>query len=241
MWNCSGSAICRRPRRTGPATFPSALSIAISWREPRGWRCWFCRARAPPTPRASGLRAPAISSCSISNGKRTDLTAQPSRSHSHSRSRATAARRMSVSSPACITFPRISGILHSSTTPTLRRRWPAQSWSPIIRAITTFSFQPSPAERELLATSSGIAIKTPRGEIQVMTPPAFHDHFAAEAPDAAGGARLAALRFAVRDIDATAKLLEQSGLPHARPHGPPHHRAAVRHGRDPGIRAHLNR
>jgi hypothetical protein len=71
------------------------------------------------------------------------------------------------------------------------------------------------AERELLATSSGIAIKTPRGEIQVMTPPAFHDHFAAEAPDAAGGARLAALRFAVRNIDATAKLLEQSGLPHA--------------------------
>jgi len=69
-------------------------------------------------------------------------------------------------------------------------------------------------EREMLATSSGIAIKTPRGEIQVMTPAAFRDHFAADPPETARGARLAALRFAARDIDVTAKLLEQSGLPH---------------------------
>jgi catechol 2,3-dioxygenase-like lactoylglutathione lyase family enzyme len=69
-------------------------------------------------------------------------------------------------------------------------------------------------ERELLATSSGISIKTPRGEIQMMTPEAFHDHFNTEPPDSTGGARLAAQRFAVRDIDATAKLLEHAGLPH---------------------------
>jgi hypothetical protein len=30
-------------------------------------------------------------------------------------------------------------------------------------------------ERELLATAAGIALKTPRGEIQVMTPDAFHE------------------------------------------------------------------
>lgn len=69
-------------------------------------------------------------------------------------------------------------------------------------------------QRELLATSSGITIKTPRGEIQVMTPAAFRDHFNTAPPDTAGGARLAALRFAVRDIDATAMLLEHAGLPH---------------------------
>ena len=69
-------------------------------------------------------------------------------------------------------------------------------------------------ERELLATSSGISIKTPRGEIQMMTPAAFRDHFGAAPPDTANGARLAALRFAVRDIDTTAKLLEHAGLPH---------------------------
>jgi len=69
-------------------------------------------------------------------------------------------------------------------------------------------------ERELLATSSGMAIKTPRGEIRMMTPAAFRDHFAAEPPDTADGARLAALRFATRDMNVTAKLLEQTGLPH---------------------------
>jgi catechol 2,3-dioxygenase-like lactoylglutathione lyase family enzyme len=57
-------------------------------------------------------------------------------------------------------------------------------------------------EREMLATSAGIAITTPRGEIQVMTPAAFRDHFGTEPPDTARGARLAALRFAVRDIEA---------------------------------------
>jgi hypothetical protein len=69
-------------------------------------------------------------------------------------------------------------------------------------------------ERELLATSSGITIKSPRGEVQVMTPAAFRDHFTAEPPQTARGARLAALRVAVRDIDVTAKLLERAGLPH---------------------------
>ena len=37
-------------------------------------------------------------------------------------------------------------------------------------------------ERELLATSAGITVKTPRGEIQVMTPAAFRDHFGVAPP-----------------------------------------------------------
>jgi hypothetical protein len=63
-------------------------------------------------------------------------------------------------------------------------------------------------ERELLATSAGIAIKTPRGEIQVLTPTAFHDHFGTPPPRTADGARLAAVRFAVRNRDALLAALE---------------------------------
>jgi hypothetical protein len=62
-------------------------------------------------------------------------------------------------------------------------------------------------QRELLATSTGLLLKTPRGEIEVMTPAAFRDHFGTEPPDISGGARLAALRFAVRDPEKTAALL----------------------------------
>lgn len=69
-------------------------------------------------------------------------------------------------------------------------------------------------EREMPAATSGISIRTPRGEIDVMTPAAFHDHFGVEPPSASNGARLAAVRFAVRDIDVIAKLLEREGLPH---------------------------
>jgi hypothetical protein len=63
-------------------------------------------------------------------------------------------------------------------------------------------------ERELLATSSGITIKTPRGEIQVITPTAFYDHFGMPPPGTADGARLAAVRFTVRDREALLAALE---------------------------------
>ena len=68
-------------------------------------------------------------------------------------------------------------------------------------------------ERDLLATSSGITIKTPRGKIQVMTPNAFRDHFGATPPAVRSGARLAALRFTVRDLDAAQELLSRANLP----------------------------
>ncbi len=63
-------------------------------------------------------------------------------------------------------------------------------------------------ERAWLATPAGITIKTPRGEIQVLTPAAFHDHFGTPAPGTAQGARLAALRFTVRDRHALLAALE---------------------------------
>jgi catechol 2,3-dioxygenase-like lactoylglutathione lyase family enzyme len=54
-------------------------------------------------------------------------------------------------------------------------------------------------ERELAATSSGIVAPTPRGDIRVMDPAAFRLHFGISPPDISTGARLAAVRFTVRD------------------------------------------
>jgi len=53
---------------------------------------------------------------------------------------------------------------------------------------------------DLKATSAGITIETPRGEIQAMDPAAYRLHFAVEPPDTSRGMRLAAIRFAVRDM-----------------------------------------
>lgn len=68
-------------------------------------------------------------------------------------------------------------------------------------------------ERELLATSSGINVPTPRGDIQVMDPAAFTQHFGVAAPDISHGARLAALRVTVRDVAAAVKALQAAGVP----------------------------
>jgi hypothetical protein len=56
--------------------------------------------------------------------------------------------------------------------------------------------------RDMLATSTGITFKTPRGEIQVMDETAYRRHFAVPPPDIGRGARIAALRIAARDIRA---------------------------------------
>jgi hypothetical protein len=45
-----------------------------------------------------------------------------------------------------------------------------------------------------------------------MTPAAFRDQFDAEPPDTSRGARLAALRFAARNLEATNALLQAAGL-----------------------------
>lgn len=57
-------------------------------------------------------------------------------------------------------------------------------------------------EPDMRATAAGIAVKTPRGEIEVIDPASFADRFGVAPPDTRRGARLAALRFAVRDLAA---------------------------------------
>jgi hypothetical protein len=67
-------------------------------------------------------------------------------------------------------------------------------------------------ERELMATSSGITIHTPRGDIVVMDPAAFDSHFGVEPPDTTDGARLAAIVFGVRDFSATVVALQSAKI-----------------------------
>jgi catechol 2,3-dioxygenase-like lactoylglutathione lyase family enzyme len=65
-------------------------------------------------------------------------------------------------------------------------------------------------ERELLATSSGVTVQTPRGAIQ--EPSAYERHFGVPPPELARGARFAALIFSVRDRAHVAALLAQAKI-----------------------------
>jgi len=71
-------------------------------------------------------------------------------------------------------------------------------------------------ERELLATSSGITVTTPRGTIQVMDPSAYRRHFGVAPPEAGEGARLAAMIVSVRDMAAAAATLAKADVPTAK-------------------------
>jgi hypothetical protein len=73
--------------------------------------------------------------------------------------------------------------------------------------------------RELTATSSGIAAPTPRGDIKVMDPAAFRNHFGIEPPDISRGARLAAACFRVRDRSALVSALNKGGVAFSLPMG----------------------
>jgi hypothetical protein len=68
-------------------------------------------------------------------------------------------------------------------------------------------------ERELMATSSGVNVPTPNGDIQVMHPAAYTQHFGIAPPDIARGPRLAALRFTVRDFSAAITTLQAARVP----------------------------
>jgi Glyoxalase-like domain len=70
-------------------------------------------------------------------------------------------------------------------------------------------------ERELLATSSGVTVTTPRGTIQVMEHSAYERHFGVAPPDLARGARLAALIIAVQDASHVGAMLEHAKVPSA--------------------------
>lgn len=67
-------------------------------------------------------------------------------------------------------------------------------------------------ERELLSSSAGVTVTTPRGEIQAMTPAAFADHFGVAPPDVASSARLAALRLSASDMTAVERTLASAGI-----------------------------
>jgi catechol 2,3-dioxygenase-like lactoylglutathione lyase family enzyme len=67
-------------------------------------------------------------------------------------------------------------------------------------------------ERELLATSGGVMAPTPRGDIRIMDPAAFRARFGIATPDLTTGARLAAVRFTVRDRDALLTALRSGGI-----------------------------
>jgi catechol 2,3-dioxygenase-like lactoylglutathione lyase family enzyme len=73
--------------------------------------------------------------------------------------------------------------------------------------------------RDLQATSSGITIATPRGEIQVMDPAAFRLHYAVEPPDIARGMRFAAIRLKASDLGAVRAAFARAGIACSEPMG----------------------
>jgi hypothetical protein len=70
-------------------------------------------------------------------------------------------------------------------------------------------------ERELNATSGAVTARTPRGDLSVMDDAAFRSHFGVAPPDLSGGARLAAIRFAVREQGVLTATLTAGEISHA--------------------------
>jgi catechol 2,3-dioxygenase-like lactoylglutathione lyase family enzyme len=62
------------------------------------------------------------------------------------------------------------------------------------------------------ATGGGLKIKTPRGDIEVVTPAVFVQRFGVAAPAVSHGARLAALRFLVSDASLLAGIPGEAGI-----------------------------
>ena len=61
-------------------------------------------------------------------------------------------------------------------------------------------------------TGDGLMVKTPRGDIEVVTPAIFVQRFGVAAPDVSHGARLAALRFLVSDTSLLAGIPGEAGI-----------------------------
>jgi catechol 2,3-dioxygenase-like lactoylglutathione lyase family enzyme len=68
------------------------------------------------------------------------------------------------------------------------------------------------AGEENRVAGNGVMIKTPRGDIEVVTPDAFVQRFGVLAPDVSRGARLAALRFFVADVSLLASVPGEAGI-----------------------------
>jgi glyoxalase-like protein len=101
---------------------------------------------------------------------------------------------------------------------TCQHRFPENFWNPAfqvhfntavsIAGVVMVAAKPSDHYRfltsftgadEVTASKSGLGITTPHGEIQVMDPASFEHNFGQKPPDVRRGARLAAIRFAVRN------------------------------------------
>jgi hypothetical protein len=65
---------------------------------------------------------------------------------------------------------------------------------------------------DVKSNSSGIAVRTPRGEIEVMDSTAYHQQFGVEPPDLTDGARLAAIHLSLRDKAALMSALGKGGI-----------------------------
>jgi hypothetical protein len=70
------------------------------------------------------------------------------------------------------------------------------------------SFAGSPARSD----GDGFSIVTSRGSIDVMTPDVFLRRFGVKAPDVTGGARLAAIRFAIADVGMLRNVPKLTGI-----------------------------
>jgi catechol 2,3-dioxygenase-like lactoylglutathione lyase family enzyme len=67
-------------------------------------------------------------------------------------------------------------------------------------------------DAQATTAKDGFTIATPRGVIDMMTPAAFVGRFGVKAPDSAGGARLAAIRFVVADASLLQNVPELAGI-----------------------------
>ena len=66
--------------------------------------------------------------------------------------------------------------------------------------------------RDVKSSWDGIALTTPRGEIEVMDPTAYRRHFAVKPPDLIAGARLAAIRLSLHNKTALISALGKGGI-----------------------------
>jgi catechol 2,3-dioxygenase-like lactoylglutathione lyase family enzyme len=66
--------------------------------------------------------------------------------------------------------------------------------------------------RELHASSGVVSAVTPRGDVKLMDPVAFHNHFGTDPPDISRSPRLAAVQFRVRDRAALAAALDEGAI-----------------------------
>jgi len=114
---------------------------------------------------------------------------------------------------------------------TCQQHYPENFWNPAfqthpngaagILGVTMVSHDPSlhadffrafSGASDVSSNSDGIAIKTPRGVIEVVKPESYRHLLGAEPPQLARGGRLAAIRFAVPEKAPLISLLRNSGV-----------------------------